>query len=52
MAMMDAWFDAKTKGNYPVIGAVDDKGRLLGLPPTACSVNALLTSTPSSTPST
>ena len=30
MAMMDAWFDAKTKGNYPVIGAVDQSGRLLG----------------------
>jgi len=29
-AMMDAWFDAKIKGNYPVIGAVDDGGRLLG----------------------
>ena len=30
MAMMDAWFDAKTKGNYPVIGAVDEDDRLLG----------------------
>ena len=30
MAMMDAWFDAKKKGNYPVIGAVDEQGRLLG----------------------
>ncbi len=30
MAMMDAWFDVKAKGNYPVIGAVDDGGRLLG----------------------
>jgi phosphinothricin acetyltransferase len=30
MAMMDAWFDVKAKGNYPVIGAVDDSGRLLG----------------------
>lgn len=30
MAMMDAWFDVKVKGNYPVIGAVDDEGRLLG----------------------
>ena len=30
MAMMDAWFDAKIKGNYPVIGAVDESGRLLG----------------------
>jgi len=30
MATMDAWFDAKAKGNYPVIGAVDNSGRLLG----------------------
>jgi L-amino acid N-acyltransferase len=30
MAMMDAWFDAKMKGKYPVIGAVDESGRLLG----------------------
>src|SRR5262245_15175402 len=30
MAMMDAWFDAKAKGNYPVIGAVDTEGRFLG----------------------
>src|SRR5262245_16617271 len=30
MAMMDAWFDVKAKGHYPVIGAVDDGGRLLG----------------------
>ena len=30
MAMMDAWFDAKAMGNYPVIGAVDESGRLLG----------------------
>lgn len=30
MAMMDAWFDVKAKGNYPVIGAVDENGRLLG----------------------
>ena len=30
MAMMDAWFDGKTKGHYPVIGAVDESGRLLG----------------------
>ena len=29
-AMMDTWFDAKFKGNYPVIGAVDETGRLLG----------------------
>ena len=30
MVMMDAWFDAKARGNYPVIGAIDDSGRLLG----------------------
>jgi phosphinothricin acetyltransferase len=29
-AMMDAWFDAKEKGRYPVIGAVDEGNRLLG----------------------
>jgi len=28
--MMDSWFEAKRKGNYPVIGAFDDNGRLLG----------------------
>lgn len=28
--MMSAWFDAKERGRYPVIGAVDDDGRLLG----------------------
>ena len=27
---MAAWFDAKRKGNYPVVGAADDDGRLLG----------------------
>ncbi len=27
---MAAWFGAKTAGNFPVIGAVDDAGRLLG----------------------
>jgi L-amino acid N-acyltransferase len=30
MAMMDTWFDLKAKGNYPVIGAIDEQGRLLG----------------------
>jgi phosphinothricin acetyltransferase len=30
MAMMESWFDAKEKGQYPVIGAVDDQNRLLG----------------------
>lgn len=29
-AMMDAWFDAKEKGRYPVIGAIDEQRRLLG----------------------
>ena len=29
-AMMDAWFDAKDKNRYPVIGVVDEHGRLLG----------------------
>ena len=27
---MDAWFSAKEAGRFPVIGAVDDSGRLLG----------------------
>jgi phosphinothricin acetyltransferase len=27
---MDAWFDAKEKGQYPVIGAVSASGELLG----------------------
>ena len=30
MATMESWFDAKEKGQYPVIGAVDDQNRLLG----------------------
>jgi L-amino acid N-acyltransferase len=30
MATMDTWFDAKTRGNYPVIGAVDENDRFLG----------------------
>jgi len=30
MAMMEIWFDAKEKGQYPVIGAIDDQSRLLG----------------------
>ena len=29
-AMMLAWFEAKAKGRYPVIGAVNDAGELLG----------------------
>ena len=29
-AMMQAWFEAKTKGDYPVIGAINDEGTLLG----------------------
>jgi L-amino acid N-acyltransferase YncA len=28
--MMAAWFAAKAKGNYPVIGAVTDTGELMG----------------------
>jgi phosphinothricin acetyltransferase len=27
---MEAWFDAKERGHYPVVGAVDESGRLLG----------------------
>jgi phosphinothricin acetyltransferase len=30
MAMMETWFDAKERGQYPVIGAVDGEERLLG----------------------
>jgi len=30
MAMMEAWFDAKQRGNFPVIGVVDDAGALMG----------------------
>jgi len=30
LAMMDAWFDAKERGGFPVIGAVDDAGALMG----------------------
>ena len=29
-AMMDAWFDAKEKARYPVVGAVNPAGQLLG----------------------
>jgi L-amino acid N-acyltransferase len=29
-AMMEGWFDAKLKANYPVIGLEDDAGELLG----------------------
>jgi phosphinothricin acetyltransferase len=29
VAMMDSWFDAKEKGCFPVIGLVDDSGKLL-----------------------
>ena len=28
--MMEGWFDAKERGNYPVIGAVNEAGELLG----------------------
>src|SRR5512135_1906693 len=30
LSAMDAWFDAKERGDYPVIGAIDASGRLLG----------------------
>ena len=30
LSAMDAWFDTKERGRYPVIGAVDAAGRLLG----------------------
>lgn len=30
MAMMDGWFEAKAKGQYPVVGAIDERSRLLG----------------------
>jgi len=30
LSAMDAWFDAKEKGQYPVIGAVSASGELLG----------------------
>lgn len=29
-ATMDAWFEAKDKGGYPVVGVVDEAGTLLG----------------------
>jgi L-amino acid N-acyltransferase YncA len=29
MSSMDAWFDAKERGGYPVVGVVDDDDRLL-----------------------
>jgi len=29
-AMMQAWFDAKNKDRYPVVGAVNDAGELMG----------------------
>lgn len=30
MEMMAAWFDAKAKGNFPVIGIENDSGELMG----------------------
>lgn len=30
LSAMDTWFEVKERGNYPVIGAIDDSGRLLG----------------------
>jgi L-amino acid N-acyltransferase YncA len=29
-AMMEVWFEAKEKGNYPIVGAIDEQDRLLG----------------------
>jgi phosphinothricin acetyltransferase len=29
-AMMEHWFEAKERGGYPVLGALDETGRLLG----------------------
>ena len=29
-AMMEGWFDAKEQAGYPVLGAIDETGRLLG----------------------
>ena len=29
-AMMEEWFDVKERGGFPVLGAIDDTGRLLG----------------------
>jgi L-amino acid N-acyltransferase YncA len=30
MEMMTAWFEAKSKGKYPVIGIEDESGELMG----------------------
>ncbi len=30
LSTMDAWFEAKERGRYPVIGAVDEMNRLVG----------------------
>lgn len=30
LQLMDAWFEAKRQGDYPVIGAFDEEGDLLG----------------------
>src|SRR5919109_1921355 len=30
MATMDTWFDAKEKGRFPVVGAANESGGLLG----------------------
>src|SRR3954465_6485826 len=29
-AMMQTWFEAKAKGRFPIIGAVNEEGELLG----------------------
>jgi phosphinothricin acetyltransferase len=30
LAMMDGWFEAKERGRYPILGAVDERGALAG----------------------
>jgi phosphinothricin acetyltransferase len=30
LATMDGWFEAKEKGSYPVVGAIDERGTLVG----------------------
>ena len=30
MATIDAWWEDKVRGRYPIIGSVDERGRLLG----------------------
>ena len=49
MAMMEGWFDAKEKGEYPVIGAVDDTAACSASRRTARSETGQPANTPSST---